>query len=225
MADEENISKTFFFGAYNEEKSTQKKRVEHMKETFADVQKYYMFFKPLTMKWGKNKGNVDTEMWFELSNMKDEYDTAILFSGDGDFAYIIERLIREYGKKFRVISTAKHIGQELFALRDTLNNPDLFCLYDLHSNNPTIMPLRDAVRGKIYLAPELLRYFEWCSKGELQESIVCIETLIQWAFDPKEHTSWLTRLKNNNGDYIFAIIKKWKKEDKQRLLHYLRALQ
>lgn len=50
MADEENISKTFFFGAYNEEKSTQKKRVEHMKETFADVQKYYMFFKPLTMK-------------------------------------------------------------------------------------------------------------------------------------------------------------------------------
>lgn len=54
-----------------------------------------MYLKPLEQHGSKNKGNVDTEMGFDLSEHKDKYDTLLLFSGDGDFAYPLKELISQ----------------------------------------------------------------------------------------------------------------------------------
>ncbi|MEI7563974.1 MAG: hypothetical protein WCJ39_10520 [bacterium] len=32
------------------------------------------------------------------------------------------------------------------------------------------------------------------------------------------------KLKNSNQEYIYSIIKKWKKEDKERIVFYLKTL-
>ncbi|MDO8599986.1 MAG: NYN domain-containing protein, partial [bacterium] len=38
---------------------------------------------------------------------------AVLISGDGDFGYPVEKLIKERGKKVTVISTWRSVGKEL----------------------------------------------------------------------------------------------------------------
>lgn len=212
------------FGAYNEENVKQKKWVEYIQATFCDSSKYYTFFKPITLKGGKNKGNVDTEMWFELSEMKNEYDTAILFSWDWDFAYIIDRLISENWKKFRVISTAQHTGKELFGLSWKYADPDCFRLYDINSNDTTIAPLKQVVRWQLFLMPELIDYLKQCSKNDIQKSIDCIDALIKGTYKLASYQNWLMKLQDHNGHYVFSLIKKWKREDKMRFLHYLHTL-
>lgn len=63
-------------------------------------------------KW---KGNLDLELAFEMDDTKDKYDTAILMSGDSDFAVPIHR-IKKVGKRIIVMSTRGHISRELLEL-------------------------------------------------------------------------------------------------------------
>ncbi|MFH1838278.1 MAG: NYN domain-containing protein [Candidatus Kuenenbacteria bacterium] len=58
------------------------------------------------------KNNLDIELAFEMNDTKDKYDTAILISGDSDFAVPIDR-IKKIGKWIIVISTRGHISKEL----------------------------------------------------------------------------------------------------------------
>jgi uncharacterized LabA/DUF88 family protein len=58
------------------------------------------------------KGNVDTELSMGMLDNIDHYDTAVLMSGDSDFAPVIDR-IRSLGKKIIVMSTKKHVSREL----------------------------------------------------------------------------------------------------------------
>lgn len=60
-------------------------------------------------KW---KNNLDIELAFEIVDTKDKYDTAILVSGDSDFATPIDR-IKKSGKRIIVMSTRGHISKEL----------------------------------------------------------------------------------------------------------------
>lgn len=60
-------------------------------------------------KW---KGNLDMELAFEMDDTKGKYDTAVLLSGDSDFAVPIDR-IKKMGKRIIVISTRGHISKEL----------------------------------------------------------------------------------------------------------------
>jgi len=60
-------------------------------------------------KW---KNNLDIELAFEMVDTKDKYDTAILVSGDSDFATPIDR-IKQAGKRIIVMSTRGHIAREL----------------------------------------------------------------------------------------------------------------
>ncbi|OGZ56487.1 MAG: hypothetical protein A3H64_01055 [Candidatus Ryanbacteria bacterium RIFCSPLOWO2_02_FULL_45_11c] len=60
-------------------------------------------------KW---KGNLDMELAFEMVDTQSKYDTAVLFSGDSDFAVPIDR-IKKGGKWIMVISTRGHISREL----------------------------------------------------------------------------------------------------------------
>ncbi|MCX6736503.1 MAG: NYN domain-containing protein [Candidatus Parcubacteria bacterium] len=58
------------------------------------------------------KNNLDIELAFEMDDMKNQYDTAVLISGDSDFATPIDR-IKKAGKQIIVMSTRGHISKEL----------------------------------------------------------------------------------------------------------------
>ncbi|MFX0063497.1 MAG: NYN domain-containing protein [Candidatus Hermodarchaeota archaeon] len=52
------------------------------------------------------KGNLDVELVIDMLTTADNYDTAVLFSGDGDFTRCVEEL-QNRGKKIHVVSTEK----------------------------------------------------------------------------------------------------------------------
>lgn len=60
-------------------------------------------------KW---KNNLDIELAFEMVDTKDKYDTAILISGDSDFAIAVDK-IKKARKRIIVMSTRGHISKEL----------------------------------------------------------------------------------------------------------------
>lgn len=58
------------------------------------------------------KGNLDVELALDAFRFGQEYDTLVLFSGDSDFAYLLD-LLKEDGKRVIVISMRGHISKEL----------------------------------------------------------------------------------------------------------------
>lgn len=59
------------------------------------------------------KCNLDIEMAVDLIKEKSNYDTAVIFSGDGDLAYVCRYLKHELGKDVYVFGARNHIGREL----------------------------------------------------------------------------------------------------------------
>lgn len=60
------------------------------------------------------KCDLDVEMAIDLVKERNNYDTIILFSGDGDLMYAIRYLKDEYGKYCYVFGARDHIGREIF---------------------------------------------------------------------------------------------------------------
>lgn len=60
----------------------------------------------------KQKANLDIEIVLDMFNTIDNYDMAVLISGDGDFERALQ-LLRARGKKFKVISTAGMVAKEI----------------------------------------------------------------------------------------------------------------
>lgn len=58
------------------------------------------------------KGNLDIELALEMVELKDKYATAILVSGDSDFAIVLDKL-KASGKRVIVISTRGRVAREL----------------------------------------------------------------------------------------------------------------
>lgn len=59
------------------------------------------------------KCNLDIEMAVDLIREKDNYDTAVIFSGDGDMAYVCEYIHNEFNKTIYVFGARGHVGKEL----------------------------------------------------------------------------------------------------------------
>jgi len=59
------------------------------------------------------KCDLDVEMALDLIKEKDNYDTIILFSGDGDLACVLRYLNKEYNKSAYVFAARNHFGEEL----------------------------------------------------------------------------------------------------------------
>jgi len=59
------------------------------------------------------KCNLDIEMAVDLIREKDNYDTAIIFSGDGDMAYVCDYIHNEFGKTIYIFGARDHVGKEL----------------------------------------------------------------------------------------------------------------
>ena len=63
------------------------------------------------------KGNCDVELAIDVIDLMPAYDTAILLSGDSDFAPLI-KYIQKHGKKVIAISTRGHISKEIIQSAD-----------------------------------------------------------------------------------------------------------
>ena len=60
----------------------------------------------------KKKANLDIEIVLDMFNTIDNYDMAVLVSGDGDFERVLQ-LLKVRGKQFFVIATDKFMAREL----------------------------------------------------------------------------------------------------------------
>lgn len=58
------------------------------------------------------KGSLDVELALDAFRFRNQFDTLVLFSGDSDFAYLLDLLKRE-GKSVIVVSMRGHISKEL----------------------------------------------------------------------------------------------------------------
>jgi len=73
---------------------------------------------------GKNevmyKGNCDVELTIDMIDIMPAYDTAVLLSGDSDFAPVVDR-IKSHGKLIIVMSVKGHISKELLERAKYIN--------------------------------------------------------------------------------------------------------
>ena len=60
------------------------------------------------------KCNFDIEISVDLIKEAENYDKIILFSGDGDFAYLLEYLKEKYNKNCIIFGARGHVGKELY---------------------------------------------------------------------------------------------------------------
>ncbi len=60
----------------------------------------------------RQKANLDIEIVLDMFNTIDNYDIAVLVSGDGDFDRAL-RLLRARGKRFKVIASPRFVASEL----------------------------------------------------------------------------------------------------------------
>lgn len=72
-----------------------------------------------TRKDSSQKSNVDVDLAVDMLLLMEQYDTAVLMSGDGDYQAAVDA-VQAKGKQVVVISTRKHIAKEL------IDSADLF---------------------------------------------------------------------------------------------------
>jgi uncharacterized LabA/DUF88 family protein len=121
LSDKYNASKTFLFIGY----------LSGNESLYAELQQngYVLIFKPtLLLPGGKAKGNVDAELVLHAMIQYDNYDQAIIVSGDGDFYCLIEHLAKKQ-KLFKVLipnrskySSLLRKFRGFFAFVDVLEN-------------------------------------------------------------------------------------------------------
>lgn len=87
------------------------------------------------------KGNIDGELIVDTIRLKDQYDTAFLMSGDGDFRHAVGYL-REVGKKIFIVSTRGHVAKDLIYVSNGYLNLRQF--KDEWSFSQKIQPQREA---------------------------------------------------------------------------------
>lgn len=61
----------------------------------------------------EKKCDLDVEMAVDLIRERDNYDTIVLFSGDGDLVTALRYLHEAYRKKAMVVAARGHIGREI----------------------------------------------------------------------------------------------------------------
>ena len=61
---------------------------------------------------GHHKGNIDVDLTIDAVHLRDEYDSFVLLSGDGDFESLLKYL-KAYKKRCVVMSTKGHVSIEL----------------------------------------------------------------------------------------------------------------
>ncbi|MBI3627361.1 MAG: NYN domain-containing protein [Candidatus Sungbacteria bacterium] len=89
------------------------------------------------------KGNFDVELTMDILDGVSSYDTALLMSGDSDFAPVIDR-IKARGKWVLVMSVKGHVSKELLDRAKYINLKKLRKEIELTNNK---IPPHEAGRG------------------------------------------------------------------------------
>lgn len=76
------------------------------------------------------KCDLDVEMTIDLIKMRDNYDTIILFSGDGDLMCAAKYLKDEYGKECYTFGARGHVGREVMDAKAAGDVLDIFYAED-----------------------------------------------------------------------------------------------
>ncbi|WP_461831747.1 LabA-like NYN domain-containing protein [Aquifex sp.] len=108
-----DIYNVFFYLAYKEEDEKQEKFLKLLAFSGVTVVK-----KPVKqLKDGTLKGDLDVDIAIDMLLTKDNYDTAILCSGDSDFERLVYTL-RNFGKEVICVSTRESSSLELVNAAD-----------------------------------------------------------------------------------------------------------
>ncbi len=107
----ENV-KCFAYSGVDEDNTKQKKFLDML-----DIVGYVIRTKSVkkiktkdgNVKW---KSNLDIEMALEMMELAEKFNTAILFSGDSDFAIVLDKL-KSRNKRVLVVSTRGRVAKEL----------------------------------------------------------------------------------------------------------------
>lgn len=89
------------------DKSYLKTRIAEIKQIFNDRNLDKLFTQPLT----RRKCDFDIEIALDVLDNLDKFDTLILFSGDGDYAPLIEHCLR-YQKQAIIVALPGSLGKE-----------------------------------------------------------------------------------------------------------------
>jgi uncharacterized LabA/DUF88 family protein len=65
----------------------------------------------------QKKCDLDVEMAVDLIRKIEKYDTVILFSGDGDLAYVLKYLFETHNKKAVICTARGHVGREMIDIQ------------------------------------------------------------------------------------------------------------
>lgn len=129
-----DLSEIHFYTAIDPENLGQKRMISKLRGLGVNV--VTRPIKRISIASGRTfiKGNVDIELSLGMIDNKDKYDTAVLMSGDSDFALVTERL-KSLGKNVVVISTDDRISKELLEITEYINLGALkeYLEYELYS--------------------------------------------------------------------------------------------
>lgn len=76
------------------------------------------------------KCNLDIEMAVDLIKEKANYDKAIIFSGDGDMAYVCDYIHNRLGKIVYIFGARDHVGKELIDCKNAGTIEDILFTED-----------------------------------------------------------------------------------------------
>lgn len=112
----------------------------------------------------KIKGNMDIEIAVDAMRLIDRVDHFVLFTGDGDFRYLVEAL-QQAGRRVTIVSTMDVVADELRRVADTYVDlkKDLVVKYWLKTKRET-KPVQDS--------PELREALE---AAEKEQVLIAIE--------------------------------------------------
>lgn len=99
LKDKHKVSRAFLFIGF----------IEKNQDLYRELKKsgYKLIFKPVILHKGEPKGNVDAELVLHSMIEFDNYDKAVIVSGDGDFHCLVDYLLAEK-KLWRVVIPNKY---------------------------------------------------------------------------------------------------------------------
>ncbi|TAK94071.1 NYN domain-containing protein [Patescibacteria group bacterium] len=126
-------SKVFFYAAIDEANIDQQRFIGKVRSAGLTV-----ITKPVKRIRGSSgsvrlKGNVDVELSMDILDKRDEYDTAVLMSGDSDFAPVVDK-IKSLGKRIIIMSTNDRVSKELLDRGKYINIKKLRDVIELTDN-------------------------------------------------------------------------------------------
>ena len=116
-----NLGKMFVYTAYDKDRPQQKKFLDML-----EINGYIVRTKEVKRirvakgiyEW---KGDFDVELSMDVLDCLQEFDTAVLLSGDSDFAAVVKRM-KDNNKRVIVMSAKHHISRELIKFSDKYIN-------------------------------------------------------------------------------------------------------